>query len=169
MADRAAAHKMIESGRSQSADTAVLISDFSDPLFQLAFKTYFTELGISVRDWDGLFREMNDDGGNKAFIETAGDGDIIGFILFKPTKFTSWFFEAICGFIREFWVAEAYRDMGHGAGLLRLAEGYFREHGMYTSILTTDTAERFYLKHGYQKALGCKAKNNDAVFVKHLP
>ena len=32
---------------------------------------------------------------------------------------------------------------------------------MYTSILTTDTAEPFYLKHGYRKAAGCKAKNED--------
>ena len=40
----------------------VLISDFSDLLFQTAFKTYFSELGINVKDWDGLFREMNDEG-----------------------------------------------------------------------------------------------------------
>ncbi len=57
-------------------DTAVMISDFTSPLFQSAFKTYFAELGISVKDWDGLFREMNDEGGNMAFVRTAGDGEI---------------------------------------------------------------------------------------------
>ena len=77
----------------------MLISDFSEPLFQTAFQTYFSELGITVRDWDGLFREMNDEGDNQAFVRTA---------------------------------------------------------------------ERFYLKHGYRKAAGCKAKNEDEVFVKRL-
>lgn len=146
----------------------VLISDFSDPLFQTAFQTYFSELEIIVKDWDGLFREMKDEGGNQAFVRVATDGSIVGFIQFKPTKFTSWFFEETCGFIREFWISSANRNAGHGAALLRRAENYFKEHGMYTSILTTDTAERFYLKHGYQKAPGCNAKNKDEVFVKHL-
>lgn len=152
----------------QPAFSDVLISDFSDPLFQTAFQTYFSELGIAVKDWDGLFREMNEEGDNQAFVRTAKDGSIIGFLQFKPTTFTSWFFEETCGFIREFWISKAYRSAGHGAALLRRAENYFKEHGMYTSILTTDTAERFYRKHGYQKAPGCKAKNENAVFLKPL-
>lgn len=146
----------------------VLISDFSDPLFQSAFQAYFSELGITVRDWNGLFCEMNAEGDNRAFVRTDQDGGIIGFLQFKPTRFTSWFFEETCGFIREFWIAEAHRNAGHGSALLRLAERYFRDHGMYTSILTTDTAERFYLRHGYRKAPGCRAKNEDEVFLKHL-
>lgn len=152
----------------QPVYTTVLISDFSDPLFHSAFKTYFKELDISVKDWDSLFREMNDEGDNRAFVQTAKDGSIVGFIEFSPIKFTSWFFEETCGFIREFWVSETYRNAGHGTELLRLAEDYFMGHGMYTSILTTDTAERFYLKRGYRRARGCKAKNKDAVFVKRL-
>ncbi len=39
---------------------------------------------------------------------------------------------------------------------------------MYTAILTTDTAERFYLDHGYRRAYGCAAKNKDAVYMKRL-
>lgn len=146
----------------------VLISDFSDPLFQTAFKTYFSELGITVKDWDGMFRHMNEDGGNYAYLRMNGSGEVIGFLQFKPTELTNWFFDLPCGFIREFWVAKAYRGTGHVAALLRLAESYFKGHGMHTSILTTDTDECFYLKHGYQKASGCKAKNEDEVFVKHL-
>lgn len=146
----------------------ILISDFTDPLFQNAFKTYFSELEINVKDWDCMFREMNEEGDNQAFIRIGADGEIVGFIQFKPTKFTSWFFEETYGFIREFWISEAHRKTGHGAALLKLAENYFREHDMFTSILTTDTAEGFYLKQGYQKAPGCKAKNQDAVFIKHL-
>lgn len=149
----------------------VLITDFTDPVFQAAFKQYFAELGINVRDWDGLFQEMNAGSGgekNAAYVRTAADGSAIGFIQFVPIRFTSWFFEETLGFIREFWVAEAFRGRGHGTELLTLAERYFLEHGIYTTILTTDTAERFYERHGYVRACGCRAKNEDEVFVKRL-
>ncbi len=152
----------------RSAFSDVLISDFSDPLFQTAFKTYFKELGIPVKDWDGLFREMNDEGVNRAYVRTDADGSVIGFIQFQPILFQSWFFEETCGFIREFWVSENHRNAGHGAALLQRAEAYFKENDIHTSILTTDTAERFYRKHGYRKAPGCKAKNRDEVLIKHL-
>lgn len=72
------------------------------------------------------------------------------------------------GFIREFWVAEKHRNKKHGSELLKIAEQYLYEQGIYSSILTTDTAEHFYLKHGYEKIPGCKAKNDDDVFVKRL-
>ena len=159
---------MIHFQDDQSKFTDVLISDSSDPLFQSGFKAYFSELGVTVRNWGRMFRKMNEDDGNQAYIRTTKDGSIIGFIQFKPIKFTSWFFEETCGFIREFWVSETYRNAGHGAALLRLAEDYFKKQGLCTSILTTDTAEHFYLNHGYQKAPGCKAKNEDEVFFKRL-
>ena len=122
-----------------------LISDFSDSLFQAVFKQYFL-----------------------AFVRTSESGNVIGFIQFKPLKFTSGFFEETCGFIREFWVADEYKNQAHGSALLALAEEHFLKNGIYTSILTTDTAAHFYEKHGYISAPGCKAKNQDAVFVKHL-
>ena len=149
----------------------VLITDFTDPVFQSAFKQYFTELGINVKDWDGLFQEMNagsEGEKNAAYVRTAADGGVIGFIQFVPIRFTSWFFEETLGFIREFWVAEAFRGQGHGARLLALAERHFLERDIYTAILTTDTAERFYERHGYARAHGCRAKNKDEVFVKRL-
>ncbi len=146
----------------------IIISDFSNSLFQTAFKQYFSELGYKIRDWDGLFKEMNDDGDNVAFVRTSIEGKIIGFIQFRPVKFSSWFFEETCGFIREFWVAEEFRNKNHGTALISLAEKYFIDNGIYTSILTTDTAARFYKRHGYVNALGCKAKNQDEVFIKRL-
>ena len=103
----------------------ILLSDFTDPRFRAVFQAYFTELGISVRDWDGLFREMDrGDAGEKnaAYVRQGPEGGVIGFILFIPIRFTSWFFEGTCGFIREFWVAEEYRGRGHGSALLDLAE-----------------------------------------------
>lgn len=149
-------------------DSDTLISDFSAPLFGNAFRQYFSELGINVTDWNSLFKEMNDEGDNLAFVRTAQDGKAIGFIQFKPITFTSHFFEETCGFIREFWVAKEFRNAGHGTALIRLAEKYFYERDIFTSILTSATAERFYLRHGYHKRPGCKAKNGDDVFMKRL-
>ncbi|MDE7202541.1 MAG: hypothetical protein K2O91_11725 [Lachnospiraceae bacterium] len=83
-------------------------------------------MGIRIRDWDGLFKEMNDEDDNLAYVRTTEDGDTIDFILFKPTKFTSWFYK----------------------------ENRYRR--------------AFYKKHGYFKAPGCKAKNQDNVFIRRL-
>ena len=148
-----------------------LITDFTDPVFQAAFRQYFAELDINVKDWDGLCQEMNaevEGQKNAAYVRTAADGSVIGFLQFVPIRFTSWFFEETLGFIREFWVAEAFRGRGHGAELLALAEKHFLERGICTAILTTDTAERFYERRGYVRANGCRAKNKDEVFVKRL-
>ena len=144
-----------------------LVSDFADVRFREAFQTYFAELGISVKDWDGLFREMNDDD-NLAYLRLTDDGDVIGFIQFKPITLVNWFFEERAGFIREFWIAEAHRGEGHGTVLLGLAEGYFMEHGINRILLTTDDAAAFYEKHGYRKAPYVQAKNHDDVYVKEL-
>ena len=145
-----------------------IISDFSDPLFQRAFREYFSELGYQISYWDSLFRKMNDDSETAALIRTTAQGKVIGFIQFAPIQFSSWFFEETCGFIREFWVAEEFRNKNHGTALLSLAEKHFMDNGIYTCILTTETAARFYERHGYGKAIGCKAKNQDQVFIKHL-
>jgi len=142
------------------------ISDFTDPVFQSAFKEYFAELEIEVKDWDGLFQKMTSEQGNTAIVRKTEEGKTIGFIMYKPIEFTSWFFEETCGFIREFWINREFRSGGHGSQLLKLAEEAFVKQDIHTFILTTDTAEKFYLKHGYRKNLDCKAKNNDTVFIK---
>lgn len=157
-----------ENQNGMSCFTDQLIFDFSNLSFQNAFKQYFSDLDISVKDWNVLFKKINDEGDNLAFIRLDENKEVIGFILFKPTVFTSWFFEETYGFIREFWVAEKHRNKKHGSELLKIAEQYLYEQGIYSSILTTDTAEHFYLKHGYEKIPGCKAKNDDDVFVKRL-
>lgn len=144
----------------------VLISDFSHPSFQAAFQLYFRELGISVKDWDGLFQEMNDEKDNKAFVRVTEDNSIVGFIQFKPIALSNWFFEEKLGFIREFWIAPAYRSQGHGTELLHLAESYFAQQGIGKTILTTDTAEKFYVRNGYRKDSAFTAANKDEVFVK---
>lgn len=110
---------------------------------------------------------MTEDG-NLAYVRTAEDASVVGFIQFKPTSLTNWFFEERIGFIREFWIAEAYRKQGHGSTLLAMAEAYFAGQGIRRVLLTTDTAESFYEKHGYRHDACYAAKNRDDVFVKTL-
>ena len=147
---------------------AILISDFMDSRFCAAFQAYFAGLDISVRDWDGLFREMNGEGNNRAYLLLDGDGGTVGFIQFQITSFSNWFLEEPFGFIREFWIDPAYRRQGHGKALLRLAETYFVEHGAYRAVLTADDAIAFYLANGYERAPGIKAKNEMEVLTKNL-
>ncbi len=117
-----------------------LIDSFTDESFRESFMLYFVELGITVRDWEGLFREMDTDGrGNLAYLRTDG-GKAVGFIQFCPMECTGWFMTKTLGFIREFWIAPEYRGRGCGSELLGIAEGYFMEHGVTSIALTTDTA-----------------------------
>lgn len=146
----------------------ILLSDFTDPRFQTAFRTYFTELNIPVKDWDGLFREMNEEKGSLAYLLLDDHANAAGFLLFQMTSFSNWFFEERFGFIREFWVAPAHRRQGHGKTLLGLAETFFLEHGACRSILTADDAAAFYLANGYQRMPGVIAKNNMEVLAKNL-
>lgn len=147
---------------------ATLISDFLDPRFCGAFQAYFAELDISVKNWDGLFKEMNEEGNNHAYLLLDGDGETVGFIQFQMTSFSNWFLEEPFGFIREFWIDPAYRRQGHGRALLRLAENYFMERGAYRAVLTADDAVAFYLANGYVSAPGIKAMNKMEVLTKNL-
>lgn len=145
----------------------ILITDFTQEIFQNAFKLYFKELGIDVKNWDTLFQEMSEEGGNNVYIKMDNE-EIVGFIMFKSEQLSNWFFEEKIGFVREFWIAEKYRKNGYGSHLLKLAEDYFRENGIYKIILTTDTAKQFYVNHGYRLDKAYIAKNEDEVFVKNL-
>jgi N-acetylglutamate synthase-like GNAT family acetyltransferase len=60
------------------------------------------------------------------------------------------------------------RKTGQGRTLLQKAENYFKECGIYKTILTTDTAPTFYKKCGYHQDISYNAKNKDDVFVKYL-
>lgn len=146
----------------------VLIQDFGTLTFQTAFQRYFTEMGVTVRQWDKLFQEMTEEGGNLAYLRMTADKNVIGFIQFKEIMFSSYFFKTKMGFIREFWIADEFRGRGHGKELLCCAEEYFISQGIYKAILTTDSAENFYLKQGYKKDIDILAKNKDEVFVKNL-
>ncbi len=142
------------------------LASFSDLGFRTAFKTYFAELGISVRDWEGLFAEMGET--CMAFVHCRPNDEVIGFLLISPMTMTSDFFRLEVGFIRELWVHRKCRGQGYGSGLLETAESYFRNMGISCAILTTDTAESFYLKNGYRYAPHISARNGDNTFVKAI-
>ena len=145
--------------------TDKLIRDYDDQAFQTAFRAYFEEMGIQVSNWEGLFAGMTDEG-DPTILRMDESGRVIGFIQFSRIEMTSWFFEDRYGFIREFWVAPEQRNKGIGAELLAQAEAFFARQGIHKMILTSDTAERFYLKHGYRKEDGIVAKNKAPVYVK---
>lgn len=146
----------------------LLLEDFTFPVFRQCFQLYFKELGINIKDWDGLFQEMNADGrGNQAYLRTE-NGKPVGFIQFCRMELTGWFFTKQMGFLREFWIAPEYRGQGHGTALLVLAEAELVRQGAAEVLLTTDTAPDFYIKNGYRHDPGFAAKNGDPVYVKEL-
>ena len=142
-----------------------MIREYNDQAFQTAFWAYFMEMGILVSNWDGLFAGMTDEG-VVTILREDESGQVIGFIMVSRIEMTSWFFEDRYGFVREFWVAPEYRNCGIGSELLAQAEAFFARQGIHKMILTSDTAEGFYLKHGYRRDEGIVAKNKAPVYVK---
>ena len=146
----------------------IFINDFSNSDFKSMFQTYFNELDVRVSNWDRLFKAMNDENRNFAYLRYDEQGKAIGFIQFTVIKFSSGFSETNMGFIREFWIKESLRSLGYGSELLQLAEEYFIKNAVHKAILTTNTAEKFYIRHGYTEDVTVKAKNNYDVFIKVL-
>ncbi len=143
-----------------------ILDNFYDPIFTDAFRRYFEELGISVTNWDSLWDEMNRSNVS-AFLRVC-DRRAIGFVQYQPILSKSCFFEERLGFIREFWVDPNQRGQGHGGALLVQVEEIFRRLGIARVILTTDSAENFYLKHGYRKRTDILARNRSCVYVKEI-
>ncbi len=146
----------------------IVISDFKNERFQRVFKMYFQEFGINVRDWDGLFEEMNSEEKIEALLCLEQDGEVIGFIQYQFIQLAHSFFEEKLGFIREFWIDNEHREKGYGTSLLKKTEDYFKEKGIHKTILTSDTEEEFFVKRGYKKDESINAKNNDNVYIKEL-
>lgn len=146
----------------------ILITDFKNNTFTKAFKKYFHELGINVSDWNALWEEMNCDTGNIAYVKTNELGEAIGFIQFKSIELNNCFFIEKFGFIREFWIAKEYRGNGFGKQLLNDAESFFKQNGITQVLLTTDTAEGFYVANGYAVNQNITAKNNLTVMIKSI-
>ncbi len=147
----------------------LLITDFQNDDFQKAFKEYFSEIGVQIKNWDGLFAEMNNDKNATNFAYLRKDSDnVIGFIQFAIISAGNWFFKSKVGFVREFWIKNNMRNLGCGRELLNLAEKHLKGYGINHIVLTTHTAEKFYIKNGYSKNENIIAINNDCVYTKNL-
>ena len=150
--------------------TDAMMTDLTDGAVQTAFRTYYEELGVMVTNWEGLFAEISTSP-DCLWVRRNQNGEVIGFLLFATTEdATAWhaFFTTRLGCIEEFWIAPEYRKLGHGTALLRLAEKHFVQLGCAYAILTTDTAPRFYEKHGYTLQKGIEARNKADVYIKCL-
>lgn len=148
----------------------IFIKDYFDERFTNCFKKYFAELGLTIKNWDGLFEEMNSCRIKDKFetILLLDRNEPIGFIQFQCETFMNWFFQESAGFIREFWIAEKYRNQGYGTKLMNLSFSYFQEKDIHKVLLTTDTAEDFYERKGFKKDLSYSAKNNLPTYVKNI-
>lgn len=146
------------------------IEDHFDPNFQKLFKAYFNELGVKVENWNELFEEMNDciKKYNLLTLLISYEEKVVGFIMFQKDELTNWFFKKSFGFIREFYIDTEYRGKGYGTILIEIALGWFKKEGIRKVILTSDTANQFYLKCGFKIDTSFEAKNELPTYVIEL-
>lgn len=142
------------------------INNFDNKDFKVLFKQYFNEFDIKITNWENLFQIINEDN-NLAYLLYAHEVPI-GFIMFSIEHSSHPYITERFGFIKEFYVDKNYQSKGYGSALLNKCEYYLFEHSVYKVVLTTDTAEFFYNRHGYKKATSYVSKNEDPVYFKIL-
>lgn len=140
---------------------------FANPALRQAFMDYFAELGVTVRNWEPLFQELDRREG-WTLLRQNDAGHIAGFLLCSVQQMSSGFFTASIGFVEEMYVAPAYRHQRHGAALMSAAEERFCASKCGYAILTTDSAPGFFTRQGYLIQPSITAKNGDPVYVKPL-
>ena len=131
----------------------IFVVNFESEPFMTAFKAYFSEISGGTRNWPMLFRQMNAEKDvTKAIMRLDGD-TVAGFILFCPLQLACPFFTESYGYIRELWVAPAYRRAGNGGQLMAFAEQYFSDLGMSQIMLKAEPrATGFYKRLGYEES-----------------
>ena len=147
------------------------LSNFYDKRFMQCFRAYFLEIGIKLKEntdiFDVITRSYAEEHMRTFVLE--GQEGFAGFIMLQPEHLKGGFFEEQAGFIRELWVAPAYRLAGNGRHLLETAEEFFKERGICKLILTyQEDALAFYQKMGFVPDRSYTAKNNGNVIVKRL-
>lgn len=138
-----------------------------NPSLQQAFRDYFAALGVTIRDWDGLFDEI-DRSGRQFLVRRDEQAQIVGFLLLLRREMSCGFYATDAGCVEELYVAPAFRRQGHGQALLAATESRFRAEGCSCMLLTSDDAGAFYARCGYRPEPRIRAKNGDPVFVKPL-
>ena len=67
------------------------LSDFSHPGFRRAFECYFSEMEISVDDWEAVYREMAVSGA-QALLLCSPDADVAAFFTVCPSPLFQFLF-----------------------------------------------------------------------------
>ena len=138
----------------------IYMENFESEPFMTAFKAYFSEISGGTRNWPMLFRQMNTEKDVTKAIMRLDRDTVAGFILFCPLQLTCPFFTESYGYIRELWVAPAYRRAGNGGQLMAFAEQYFSDLSMSQIMLKAEPrAEGFYRKLGYAENTAAISKN----------
>ncbi len=131
----------------------VFVEDFESEPFMTAFKTYFSEISSSTRNWPMLFRQMNAERDVTKAIMRLDRDMVVGFVMFCEIRLSCIFFTEAYGYIRELWVHPAYRRTGSGGQLLALAEQYFSDRNIAQVMLNAGPqAVGFYRKLGYAES-----------------
>lgn len=143
----------------------VLMADFTHSHFQAAFKQYFEEFEIQISDWESFFEQMNTQEGNLGILIFEKEA-VLAFLLFRFDELTHWFFKERVSFVREFWVTSALRNKGLGSELLSYSETYFKKNHVHKILLTSNSAEPFYIKNGFRIDKSYTANNEEDVYVK---
>ena len=146
----------------------ILISDFEAPYIQKLFQRYYGELGFQVWDWNDFWQEVCEAKDLYAWLRFSDAGEAIGFVQFQLIEFSNNLFREQLGFVRELWVSGAYQEKGYGTELLRMAENYFKKHGLSRSILKPGILYEFFAGRGYALSKATTAKDYEDVFVKNL-
>ena len=147
------------------------LSDFYDPRFQQAFRAYFLEIGVNLREDTDVFDHIAEsfEKENMHTFVLGDENSLAGFIMVQPECLKGSFFEERTGFIRELWVAPSGRHLGYGSQLLEKAENFFRVKRISKLILTyEEDALPFYLKKGFMPDGSYEAKNNGKILIKLL-
>ena len=146
----------------------IFVEDFESELFTAAFKKYFCEISTSSRNWEMLFRQMNDEKDTTKAIMRLDGNTVVGFIMFCEIELQCIFFSEKFGYIRELWVDRSYRRTGYGSHLMHLAEQYFVSRKMLQMALkATSNSEEFYRNQGYSLS-EVIVSESDAIFTKKI-
>ncbi len=147
--------------------------NIDDRNFQKAFREYFSEIGITLKENTDVFEEIKksqETEGTQSLGIKQGE-DFVGFVLYQVEPFvsSSGFFEQKVGFIREVWIKKNHRGQKLGTRLLEEVYRKLRDAGVKKVLLTYDEdAIGFYLKSGYEYDDSYTAKNKMRCIVKYL-
>lgn len=97
------------------------------------------------------------------------DGKEVGFINYQvDSKKSDWCERQGWGFIREIYVSNDYRGRSFGGELVNHAEEKLRSRGIKNVYLTSDEADKWWIRSGYESSGEVSIKNKCPIYQKNL-